>query len=756
MATGSSEQDDDGPVFPALIPRQVGGEPSDELRLLWRALLVVSGDAVVSEAALVAAVEACRPWSDRPDRLTIWLAGFDALEAEQQRTDVQLLGKPDDGPRASDIKAITEYLNGLTPARRRMLIGHHVGALSAEDLKRFVADGADGEDLPADQLTDWVDHDSKAAAQVLLIKPQHWIDVLSLLQPPVRPERLIRADARPWRSGATVGGLAIAVLLFLALFSLDRGSPPVADDQDETSISDGEDGASAASESAAADVTLECPAPDLALRVRTSPVYQNGLEPRAFTDVLNRADAVVRGAVSSMELANAGVWFELQDPQLLFGAGQVPTSFLLNARFDATGGAVPNGVLFPDAVVFLNEVGDRWEVAEAGGFWVSCEEDSTIAVGADWPTGTQWPDVPTPAELARVIDETLQENAQFTLTPNGERTVGGFQTFDGQTVVLQLPSGMQPQDEMSVVIRPEPDVLAVVGGPDLRLVLRQEVCDPLEQSRSPFAVCSSDGEVSIEIASPVELSDAWLGRIDVFTVSDETRSAGLVMRATRSGEVVAIDPAASGIVWRAPLRPDEVIAAAGASEVAVLAETNLRMLDAATGRELWGKKITQETGAVPVGGNWLVAPLGVEPLVLQLVDGATGEVLWRTDPGPGIPTVSSVDEDLVLVSWWDGPVRHLHAYSRTGGQLAWVADPDRVADRAAQTLLVDQERRTVVTVADGGTVRLIELVDGRTRWTTSIPSATSIDGIWLSTMTVNSSAGRLITINLADGFILPP
>lgn len=755
MASGSSQQDDDGPAFPSLIPRQVGGQPADELRLLWRALLVVSGDAVIAEAALTAAVEACRPWSDRPDRLTVWLAGFDALETEQQRTDVQLLGRPDDGPRASDIKAITEYLNGLTPARRRMLIGHHVGALSAEDLRRFVADGASGEDLPAEQLAEWIQHDSGAAAQRLLIKPQHWIDVLSLLQPPVRPERLIRADARPWRSGATVGGLAIVVLLFLALFSANRGSPPGADGQDDTSARVVDD-ASAVNEEPAPAFGNGCPAPDLASRVRTSPVYQNGLASRAFTDVLHRADVVVRGAVTSMELANAGVWFELQDPQLLFGAGQVPTSFLLNARFDATGDPVPNGVLFPDAVVFLNEVGDRWEVAEAGGFWVSCQEDTTIAVGADWPTGPQWPEVPTPAELARVIDETLQENAQFTLTPDGERTVGGFQTFDGRTVVLQLPSGMQPQDEMSVVIRPEPDVLAVVGGPDLRLVLRQELCDPVEQSRAPLVVCSSDGQISIEIASPVELSDAWLGRIDVFTVADKSRSAGLVMQATRNGEVIAIDPTVSAIIWRAPLRPDEAIAAVGASEVAMLAESNLRMRDAATGQELWGKKIRPETGVAPVEGDWLVAPLGVDPLLLELVDGTTGDVLWRTDPGPGLPVVSSVDEELLLVAWWDGSVRVLYAYDLSDGRLLWMATPEQLADREAQTLLVDEERRTVVTVSDGGTVRLIELADGGTRWTTTIPSAIDIDGIWLSTMTVTSSAGQLITINLADGFILPP
>lgn len=650
MATESSSPGDGGPAYPALIPRQAAGNLADELRLLWRALLLVSGDPAMAEAALVATIEAGRPWSGRPDRLTIWCSGFQALETEEKRTDVHLLGTPDNGPRASDIKAITNYLDATTPARRRILVGHHIGDLSTEDLQRFVAEGRDGEHYDLDQLVDWVEHDSRAAAKVLLIKPQHWIDVLSLLQPPIRPERLLRADSRPWRSGATVGGLAVVVLLFLALFSVNRASPPVADDADSafpvTGDSDGD-----TSEGVGADRTdaeAGCPAVDLASRVLTSPVYQAGLQGRSFPEVLERSDLVVRGAVASIELEGGGIRFELDDQRVLFGHAPAPSSFFLNARFDATGDPVPNGVLFPDAVVFLKQAGDRWEVAEAGGFWADCQQDTATTIGANWPTGSLWPDQPTPSELAKVIDETLQDNTEFVMVQDGQRTVGGFRAFDDRIVVLQLPSGMQPAGEMSALIYPLPDVLALVGGPDLRLVLREQECDPIEQTRLPLAVCSSDGMVTIEIASPVELSDAWLERIDVFTVADEgPRHSGLVIQGTRAGEIVAIDPAVPGIVWRTTLGAGESLAAIGQSEVAFVGEelvlvshwvdSRVRFLfglASVDGQLLWMAEpevvADRSTATLMVDQEReFVATLNEEG-ILRLVELADGLVRWST------------------------------------------------------------------------------------------------------------------------------
>lgn len=703
-------------------PNLRAGEPADELVLLWRALLLWSGDPGEAEAALAATVEDLRPWSDRPGRLEIWLAGFARLSCEQDARDIHLLGGAMAGARADEITAVMEFLEASPPSRRMVLLGHHLGGFHTDELRRLIAAQPGGDDVDEVELEQWITHDSRVAADAVAIKPQHWPELMALSWPPVKPDRMLRAGSRRGLVVGAFGGVAAVAVLFAMLFGLDRGVPVErADPRERSSVSDGGTGGSEpglGSESAA-DADLTCPARAWADQIAVSSPYQAGLQARPFVDALDEADAVVRASVVSVTVVGDGLRFELADPQVLEGTGPSPESFVLptSRTMDTDAGEALLLPTLPDVLVFLDRGGGSsagWEVSQSGGLWAECVGAPAVPLGAPWPRGPGWPTRPSPEELSRALIAARQETVEFTMTPDGDWAVGSFPLFDGRIAVLQLPAGMQPAGTMSAIVRPGADVLAMVASPVVgRLVLRQQSCDPTSQDSVPLAVCASSGQIVVDVASPLRMSDAWLERIDVFIVDPEEPGPVVGanhLRWSRNQDLLALDPTEYSVVWRTPLERGERLVTVGETTAALQAGRNLRVVGRASGLILWTRTIDPEAGLLPVGSHWLLGSPGGPPSFLELVEGRTGALLWRTAELPS-------------------------------------------ADQAGQPWLIDPTGRGLVEVSRE-VVRLLDMGQMDVRWSTWVEGAVIVEAISEAAVIIRAGDGTRAVLDLDDGAVL--
>lgn len=702
-------------------PNLRSNEPADELVLLWRALLLGSGDPAAAERALLATVDALRPWSDRPARREIWLTGFDALwrESEDHAIGghvVHVVGGVLVGGRADEINEVVEFLQASPPDRRMALLGHRLGGFRTGDLQRLIAAQPNGRNLDESQLAQWIERDRRIAAETVTIKPEHWLELMALSWPPVAPARLLRTGSRRGKLATAAVGVVAVALLFVALFSFDRGIPVARPEPGELPSASGDGGGGPGSESAARS-DLGCPAEAWADQITVSAAYHADLRDRAFTEALDEADAVVRGSVTMITADGDGLRFGLAHQRLLEGSDPVPDSFWLPTGALPLSGepAAPAGLT--DVVVFLKRVGGstgRWEVSPAGGLWAECVGGRAVPVGAAWPTGPDWPARPGPSELSRALTLARQETVDVTMTAEGDWTVGAFPLLDGRIAVLQLPAGMQPVSPMTAIVRPPVDGFALISSPVVgRLVLRQQPCDPLSQESAPLAVCTSSGEIVVDIASPLRVSDTWLERIDVFIVDPD--EPGAVAEAnhvwsTRSQGLVAVDPTDYTVAWRTPLKPGERLVAVGESTAAVVAGRNLRVVGRASGLILWTRTIDPGAGLLAVGTHWLLGNPDGPPSFLELVEGRTGALLWRTAELPS-------------------------------------------GDLAGQSWLIDPTGRGLVEVSRE-VVRLLDVGPMEVRWSTLVEGASFVEAISEVAVIVRGGDGTRAVLDLEDGAVL--
>jgi outer membrane protein assembly factor BamB len=191
---------------------------------------------------------------------------------------------------------------------------------------------------------------------------------------------------------------------------------------------------------------------------------------------------------------------------------------------------------------------------------------------------------------------------------------------------------------------------------------------------------------------------------------------------TALDEVRLLDAADGRIRWKAEFpgvrryRP-----AVGADRVAATSETELLVLDRATGRRIAAVPFDGPGPAAVVAGGpgRAVVVAGSEDGGFLAVDAATGDRLWSV-AHPGQVTVAPRgDAGVVVASWHDHSGATLRAFDATSGRLRWETV---LGPMAGAPLLVSG----IVVVTDGegihtAFVRALELGDGLERWRVPLP-----------------------------------
>lgn len=708
-----------------------------ELELLYRGILVTTGDPVAAEHVARSAGAHFTGEAVAPTRAELWSVAWRRADRASAEPVQPLLVRTGGLDLDGEAARLQEFLTGGQQLRARVLVGRHVGGLEPGAVARSVGRSGGPDDITT--IDAILTAGTEAASRHGVAEPERWSEVVAHLEP---PGGLLTDD--PARPGfVTTVGVGLVIVGLLAAVLSWEGSERSVDRE-------------GAADSGADLAPIRCPAEDLAAAIDGDPSLVGGSAAVPLDIALAQADAVITADVTSLETEGATVRFDLGRTVLLHGSeGVTPSGFAMPARLAGTGTDLGARV-----VAFLARSGDDWELAESGGLWAEpCRSDGPpIPVGAAWPVGERWPATPSPSSIAGFVGDLVVRDRELIMTDLGDRLAGGLVLTDGTAVIMELPTSFATDLMLSATVAPD-RAQVVFAGTDVALSLRQRACPAgdrtTERGRRLLTVCSPSGgvELSARRSDPIPDHEVATFRVTSFPAQQRyPTSLHPTIRAGRELALLDADRASIRWIWTA----EDVIGSADlvGGLVVVTTPTATRTLIAETGDESWALDSAISQRPTVVGPHWLVTRSVDGSGVVERLDPTSAAVLWRRAALDRATIVGVLgDVALVLAVGPEGD-RILTALAVDSGRSLWTRP---VLDGAGSSdpVAADPDRGIVLAVDPDGLVSRVEPRSGREIWTTSVPGATGIVGIWLNTATVEGSTTD-VRVGLIDGFILPP
>ncbi|MEX2270390.1 MAG: PQQ-binding-like beta-propeller repeat protein [Vicinamibacterales bacterium] len=172
----------------------------------------------------------------------------------------------------------------------------------------------------------------------------------------------------------------------------------------------------------------------------------------------------------------------------------------------------------------------------------------------------------------------------------------------------------------------------------------------------------------------------------------------------RTGQLIALDPRTSAVVWSVELAVDRPPVVAD-GRLFVVAADAIHVLNAATGAVAWRLPAGPLSVPLTYRAGWLIVALADG--ALQGVRAVDGVVIWAHATGAPLASPPALDGNLLVAALTDGRIR---AIDLTSGQLRW----QRSLGKTVGSITVSGDR--IFAGTDNGYFWSLEASDGDADW----------------------------------------